>query len=107
VAWLGRFDQLLLPAVVLGELYYGAQNGKRVAENIQRLQALISRCQIVEVDGAAAEIYGRVRLELKRAGTPIPENDLWIAATCLAKNISLATRDAHFSAVTGLRAEQP
>jgi tRNA(fMet)-specific endonuclease VapC len=52
----------------------------------------------------AAE-YGRVKVTLKAAGLPIPENDIWIAAYALEHGLPLATRDAHFAHVPGLIVE--
>ena len=50
-----------------------------------------------------AERYGKVKARLAQLGSMIPENDLWIAATCLVHDLTLASRDAHFEAVEGLR----
>jgi predicted nucleic acid-binding protein len=46
--------------------------------------------------------YGRIKAELARAGAPIPENDVWIAALAIEHGLPLATCDAHFSRVSGL-----
>jgi len=46
--------------------------------------------------------YGRIKAELARAGTPIPENDMWIAAQAIEHGLPLATCDAHFSRISGL-----
>ena len=50
-----------------------------------------------------AEHYGRIRAQLAQSGTPIPENDIWIAALALEHQLPLAARDAHFDRVTGLQ----
>jgi tRNA(fMet)-specific endonuclease VapC len=49
-----------------------------------------------------AEVYARIRMDLKRKGKPIPENDLWIAALCIERGLPLATSDGHFAAVDEL-----
>jgi len=49
----------------------------------------------------AAE-YGRIKAALKATGTPLPENDVWIAAFAIERSLPLATRDAHFAHVPGL-----
>jgi tRNA(fMet)-specific endonuclease VapC len=54
-------------------------------------------------DEATPELYGRISAQLAQAGTPIPQNDIWIAALALQSDLPLATRDAHFSHVTGLQ----
>jgi tRNA(fMet)-specific endonuclease VapC len=102
VGWLGKFDRLFLPAPVIGELNFGARNSFRADENLGRLSRLIERFLAVDLDAATADAYGRLRLELKRMGRPLPENDVWIAAVCLQHEFPLATRDAHFQAVPKL-----
>ena len=52
---------------------------------------------------ATAEHYGRIRAQLAQAGTPIPENDIWIAALALEHQLPLSARDVHFDRVTGLQ----
>jgi tRNA(fMet)-specific endonuclease VapC len=47
--------------------------------------------------------YADVRMKLKRIGKPIPENDIWIAGICRQFDLTLATSDAHFDLVDGLR----
>jgi tRNA(fMet)-specific endonuclease VapC len=54
-------------------------------------------------DQDTTEMYGQVKAELARLGTPIPDNDLWIAAVARQHNLPLATRDAHFTQVPGLK----
>jgi predicted nucleic acid-binding protein len=55
-------------------------------------------------DESTADQYGRVQAELARSGTPIPQNDAWIAALARQHHLPIATRDAHFSRVAGLTA---
>jgi predicted nucleic acid-binding protein len=58
--------------------------------------------QVVVIDRAVAHTYGVVRLELKKAGTPIPINDTWIAAIARHRGLPVVSRDAHFDAVSGV-----
>ncbi|MEI6786242.1 MAG: PIN domain-containing protein [Verrucomicrobiota bacterium] len=58
---------------------------------------------VVSPGVATADHYGRLRAQLAKAGTPIPENDIWIAALALEHQLPLAARDAHFDLVIGLR----
>ena len=53
-----------------------------------------------------AQMYGKVKSELKAKGRPIPENDIWIAATALAAKLSLVTADSDFEHVDGLLLEK-
>ena len=91
-----------LPVTVVGELLFGAYNAAKQEENLIRYQAFIDRTEILGIDVSTAEAYARIRLQLKRSGRPIPENDIWIAATTISHGLPLATRDKHFNAVKGL-----
>lgn len=73
----------LLPAPVVGELRYGALNSRKALENLAKVDALVTRCVVLNVTVATAEVYARLRLALRQKGKPIPENDLWIAALCV------------------------
>lgn len=90
------YSVVYLPAVVLGELRYGALNSARSEDNLKRVDFLASRCQVLAVTDVTATRYAEIRVALKRAGRPIPENDLWIAATCIEHSLPLATYDSHF-----------
>jgi tRNA(fMet)-specific endonuclease VapC len=63
----------------------------------------MERCRILDVDGRTTEHYAEVRAELKRAGQPIPGNDVWIAALARQHALPVLSRDRHFDAVPGLR----
>ena len=95
--------EFLLPVPVVGELRYGALNSSRVEENLAEVERLVGRCRILEVTVATAGVYARLRLSLKQKGKPIPENDLWIAASCVEHQVRLAAVDTHFDAVDGLQ----
>ena len=58
------------------------------------------------VDSITAEIYGRIKQGLKAKGFQMPDNDLWIAATAIQYDITLAARDGHFNWIDGLKIEQ-
>jgi tRNA(fMet)-specific endonuclease VapC len=105
--WLSGFAELFLPVIVIGELRYGAMNSARSAANLARVDALASRCRQLLVDASTADVYAQVRLALKRRGSPIPENDVRIAAQCVQHALPLATLDRHFAAVDGLAVIQP
>ena len=94
-------------AITVGEIFYGVCKSGRADDYISRLeQALWSRVQIVPFDRQAAEAYGRVRAELERAGRPLPDPDLMIAATALARSLVLVTGNVkHFARVEGLQVQ--
>ncbi len=95
--------ELSIPVPVLGELRFGALNSARAASNLAAIDSLAARCRILPTDAATAATYSHVRHALKVAGTPIPENDVWIAAICIQHGIALATDDKHFEHVSGLK----
>jgi tRNA(fMet)-specific endonuclease VapC len=97
----------LLPVPVVGELRYGALDSRKAPENLGKVEGLLARCQILNVTAATADVYARLRLDLKQKGKPIPENDVWIAALCVEHQVPLAASDAHFDAVDGLKRWKP
>lgn len=92
-------DAVYLSAVVVGELLFGALASGRTEQNLKVLNTFISENAVLIDHQDTARVYADVRLKLKRLGRPIPENDLWIAATAIQHNLMLVTRDAHFSAI--------
>lgn len=96
-------DTLFLPAVVLGELLYGAANSAQPQRNERAVRQFLAQSVLLPIDESIAIRYATVRLELKKIGHPIPENDVWIAATCLELDIPLLTVDRHFDHVPGLQ----
>ena len=97
--------EILVPVIAIGELYYGAYKSRWSSKNIQRVQEFTAANTVLACDGQTAVAYGRVKNELRQKGTPIPENDIWIAAIALQNDLTLITRDAHFRKVGGLKVE--
>ncbi len=97
------FDEILVPMIVVGELFFGAHKSTRIAENRRRLLDFLDLISIVAVDVEVAELYGRIKTQLRRIGKPIPENDMWIAATAMRHGLPLISNDKHFREVEGLR----
>lgn len=95
-------DILFLPVIVLGELLYGAINSAQPKKNEQAARKFLTQSILIPIDDAIAARYATVRLELKKTGHPIPENDIWIAAACLELGVPLLSRDGHFDYVRGL-----
>jgi len=100
--WLTPHAEVYLPVPVVAELRFGALNSQRAAQNIQRVDQLVSKCVVLPINTSTAEVYAKVRLQLKHNGKPIPENDLRIAALCIEHGIPLASTDDHFAHVEGL-----
>lgn len=95
--------ELGVPAIVEGELAYGAYNSAHAAENLRLVLRFLEPFAIVPFDSACAYHYGRIRAELKRQGVPIGANDLLIAATAVANDLVLVTNNTReFARVVGL-----
>ena len=95
-------SEIFLPAIVIGELYYGACASDRKAANLQRIEDLLQLTDVLTCDARTARQYGDVRNDLRKKGHPIPENDVWIATIALQYGLMLVSRDAHFDEVGGL-----
>lgn len=102
IVYLSNFDQIFIPVTVNGELLFGAHNSTKTEDNLSKFRQFISQCLPMPVTEAVAESYALIRIGLKKRGTPIPENDIWIAAICMANNIPLLTKDKHFAHIEGL-----
>lgn len=91
-------DIVYLPVIVIGELKRGFYYGSRAQKNLQSLEKFIAkpRTRTLDVIVETAEFYGQLATYLKQQGTPIPTNDIWIAALCLQYDLPLLTRDSDF-----------
>ena len=102
---LNAASEVLLAAAVLGELRYGALNSSRTEDNLARLDQFTSMCRFVPVTEAVVHAYADLRLALKKKGRPVPENDIWIAATAKVEDATVLTDDAHFEHFSDLAIE--
>ncbi len=93
-------------SITIGELYFGAYKSARLAGNMAKIHTLATQRAILNCNRLTAERYGEIKEGLRIKGKPIPENDIWIAATALQHNLILVSRDAHFNHVDGLGFEQ-
>lgn len=94
---------VFIPSIALGELFYGAENSGRPAQNTQAIVALSALAAVLPCGIDTARRYGQLKSYLKARGTPIPENDIWIAALAVEHELTLVTRDAHFGALPEVR----
>lgn len=97
-------DRLLLPVPVVAELRFGFLNGTRGRENEAHLVRFLDRPRVTVLgcDEETAVRYAELKLQLKRQGTPIPINDVWIAAVVLQHHATLFTRDSDFERIPQL-----
>ena len=104
VDMLENADEILVPAVVIGELLGGFYSGSRTEKNIKELKLFLKQpgISVVDIDMEIADRYGELFKILKKRGKPIPTNDLWIAATVLQTGAKLASLDSHFKELPGI-----
>jgi predicted nucleic acid-binding protein len=98
--------EVAIPVIVAGEFAFGIAQSRHRAAYERSLQRMLDRCLILDVGIGTARYYMAIRLELKAAGTPIPANDLWIAALGRQHSFAVMSRDSHFDYVSGLRRER-
>jgi len=101
---LGVCDEVALPLIVLAEIRAGFLGGNQQHKNEALLRGFFSKPTVTLIlpTRETAEHYARLFVQLKRAGTPIPDNDLWIAAQCLEHDLQLISRDGHFDKIPQL-----
>ena len=97
-------EEILFSSVVLGELLAGFRGGTRFVQNLRRLDEMLAapEVRVVQVGRITADRYSRVLVQLRLAGTPIPTNDVWIAAHVFETGAELVTLDSHFGRIQGL-----
>ena len=97
-------DRILFSPVVLGELMFGFRNGTRFIENMAALNSFLEHesVRLVEVGTITSDRYSRIATQLKQQGTPIPSNDIWIAAQSMEHGAELISFDQHFNRISGL-----
>ena len=99
-------SELRVSSVTRAELLYGARRSARVAENLRLLADFVAPLVSLPFDDACAEEYGALRATLAAAGQPIGPNDVLIAATALAHDLTLVTHNLReFSRIAGLKVE--
>jgi len=100
-----KADMIYLSIFVLGELYAGFRGGSQYEKNNLILDQFLkkSTVQILQGSEETAEIFGQIKYNLKKAGTPVPINDIWIAAHAVETGSVIITYDTHFLKIPGLR----
>ena len=101
-AYLKDADQLYVPVIVIGEYLFGLQVFSRAGELKKLLTDFLRASRVLSLTVGTADFYADIRGELKRAGTPIPENDIWIAALVREYALPILSRDVHFDYVKGV-----
>lgn len=96
-----RSRDIVMPAVAIGELLAGFKRGARERQNLEELERFRAspRVQTVPIDDETAGCYAHILAHLREAGTPIPMNDIWIAASAMQHGLRVLTADGHFARV--------
>lgn len=94
--------QLLVPVVVIGEFNFGIRLSRYFERYANWLDTNLASVEVVAIDQQVATVSGAVRFELKKAGTPIPVNDAWIAAIARHRRVPVISRNSHLDAVAGI-----
>jgi tRNA(fMet)-specific endonuclease VapC len=100
---LRQATEIAVPVIVLGEYRYGGRQSRERPRYEQWLMDSLPNYRILDVDQETTIYYATLRTELKKAGTPIPANDVWVAALCRQYRLPILSRDRHFDIVAGLR----
>ena len=99
-----RSEEIIFSSVVVGELLAGFRYGNRFQTNHGELKAFIDHpmVRLAFVNLTTAERYSLIYASLRRSGTPIPTNDMWVAAQALETGAELVTADRHFEHIENL-----
>ena len=105
---LQRADRIVLTPIVLGELGAGFRAGARHKKNEAELRQFLSspRVDVVTVDTETAERYAVILHALRQARTPIPTNDIWIAASAMQHGLRVLTTDVHYTRIPQIIVER-
>ncbi len=87
--------------VVIGELLSGFAHGAYALQNVKQLELFLDspRCVVLPIVKESAQRYASIHATLRKAGTPIPANDLWVAATAMEYGLTVVTLDKHFARI--------
>ena len=100
---LQRCSCVYLSPFVQAELYFGAYRSVNVKKHLDKVDTVVKKTKPVIVDSFTAEIFVQIKFSLINKGQPIPENDIWIAASALQHGLPVFTNDAHFAEVENLQ----
>ncbi|MEA5512470.1 type II toxin-antitoxin system VapC family toxin [Nodularia sp. UHCC 0506] len=100
------WEQTCICNITVAELYFGAYNSQRVAENLTRAENFIRDVEVIALDNQAIKQFGELKAELRKIGQPVADFDLLIASIALTKNYILVTNNTrHYSRISNLKLE--
>ena len=102
--WFRTENEILISQIVIGELRAGFAAGNRREANEQLLQKFLDSPSVrtVSITDATTKLFAEIYLKLRKAGTPIGTNDMWIASLTLEHDVPLLTTDSDFANVPDL-----
>jgi predicted nucleic acid-binding protein len=112
-SWLssiGADDRVAICTIARGEILFGLERlapGRRRTDLVAKAGKLLAALPCEPIAAAAGDRYAEVKISQQRRGLPLDENDLWIAATALAMDATLVSRDSDFQAIEGIAVVQP
>ena len=104
VEYVTKADKIILSPIVIGELLFGFRGGSKFDKNLKELNNFIehSAVEITNIAEITSDRYFRIALRLKKNGTPIPTNDIWLAAQTMETGAELVTLNRHFEKIENL-----
>ncbi|MEO5923100.1 MAG: type II toxin-antitoxin system VapC family toxin [Bryobacteraceae bacterium] len=103
VAMVDAAPSVEVPVIALGEYAFGIEGSRRAVAYREWLVEFVEVSRVLTITKETAAQYAQARVELKLAGSPIPANDLWIAALARQHRLPILSRDRHFDSVKGIR----
>ncbi len=99
-----KAELIVFSPVVVGELMFGFRNGTRFKENMDDLDRFLDHeaVDLLPIGKITSDRYSRITAKLRQQGTPIPTNDIWIAAQAMEQGAELITSNQHFDKISGL-----
>jgi tRNA(fMet)-specific endonuclease VapC len=99
---IAKAGEIFIPAIVIGELFFGAFKSGRPKANNARIENFAACNTVLACDIGTSRQYGYIKSLQHKKGRPIPENDIWIAALALEYELILVSRDEHFEEINRL-----
>lgn len=99
-------DQIAISTITVGELYFGAYNSAKVAENLTRAETFVKQLAVLPLNDAALKTFGQIKADLRKQGQVVADFDLLIASTALAEARILVTNNTrHYARIPGIQLE--
>lgn len=100
------YDPLRISVITLMELYYGAYKSQKTTSNLAKIKTLENALEVIPLGNESVEIFGMLKANLEKSGTPLDDFDLILASCALAHNLILVTNNVkHFQRIEGLKME--